>query len=41
MIVNKIAKSKLIQFNRIVKTFSGAPKIKYDWRDDHTINPDL
>ena len=41
MIVNKIAKSKLLQSSRIMKKFSGAPKIVYDWREDHTANPDL
>ena len=40
MIVNKIAGSKLLHFNRITMKFGGVVQKKYDWREDHSANSD-
>lgn len=41
MIVNKIARPKFLLAKNIMMNFGGAPKRIYDWREDHTVNPDL
>ena len=39
--INKIAQSKLLLSHKIVMRFGGAAGRPYDWREDHTMNPDL